>query len=162
VQCKTRSVWQIHCSLVSMSPTTESGPRRVGAVIYLKKEHLDEYKRIHAAVWPDVLAQIKDSNIADCEFFCTSLGHCEAMSEVSADLLDSIFLLEEPRPMLFASYKYVGDDWDADMKRMAANPKVKEWWTVTDSMQESQVPGATGSADGPGWWTMLEEVFYEP
>lgn len=46
------------------------------------------------------------------------------------------------------------------MARMAANPKVQEWWQMTDKMQESPVPGATGSKDGPGWWKMAEEVFY--
>jgi hypothetical protein len=30
---------------------------------------------------------------------------------------------------------------------------------LTDGMQESFVPGATGSASGPGWWTPAEEVF---
>jgi len=30
---------------------------------------------------------------------------------------------------------------------------------MTDGMQESYVPGATGSASGPGWWTNCEEVF---
>jgi L-rhamnose mutarotase len=64
--------------------------------------------------------------------------------------------------MLFATYKYVGTDWEGDQKRMAANPKVREWWQMTDSMQESAVPGAIGSAEGPGWWTEMEEVFYTP
>lgn len=43
---------------------------------------------------------------------------------------------------------------------MAANPKVQEWWQMTDGMQESPVAGATGSASGPGWWGQTEEVFY--
>lgn len=30
---------------------------------------------------------------------------------------------------------------------------------MTDGMQESYVPGATGSESGPGWWTNCEEVF---
>jgi hypothetical protein len=30
---------------------------------------------------------------------------------------------------------------------------------MTDGMQESFVPGATGSASGPGWWVEAEEVF---
>jgi hypothetical protein len=30
---------------------------------------------------------------------------------------------------------------------------------MTDGMQESFVPGATGSESGPGWWTSAEEVF---
>lgn len=66
----------------------------------------------------------------------------------------------EPRPTLFASFKYVGYAFDEDMARMAANPKVQEWWRMTDGMQESPVAGATGSASGPGWWGQTEEVFY--
>lgn len=49
------------------------------------------------------------------------------------------------------------------MKRMAENPKVQEWWKMTDSMQESLIEGALGSASGaPGWWKPVEEVFYNP
>lgn len=73
---------------------------------------------------------------------------------------DSIFLSLSPRPTLFASFKYVGNAFDEDMQRMAANPKVQEWWKMTDRMQESPVEGAVGSASGPGWWGQTEEVFY--
>lgn len=27
-------------------------------------------------------------------------------------------------------------------------------------LQESPIPGAVGSAEGPGWWKVLDEVFY--
>ena len=46
--------------------TTNQGPRRVGQWLYLRPESIDEYKKCHAAVWPQVLEQIKDSNIRDC------------------------------------------------------------------------------------------------
>jgi L-rhamnose mutarotase len=42
------------------------GPRHVGQFLYLRPECIDEYKKCHAAVWPEVLEQIKDSNIIDC------------------------------------------------------------------------------------------------
>jgi L-rhamnose mutarotase len=71
---------------------------------------------------------------------------------------DSIHLTMHPRPTLFANFKYVGEDYEADMKKMASNEKVREWWQVTDHMQESPVAGAKGSAHGP-WWEVLEEVF---
>ena len=44
------------------------------------------------------------------------------------------------------------------MRRMRENLEVRRWWEMTDGMQESQVPGATGSKDGE-WWTPFEEVF---
>lgn len=51
------------------------------------------------------------------------------------------------------------------MERMRENPKVKEWWTMTDSWQESMNEGATKSdveADAVGWWRPVEEVFFTP
>lgn len=65
-----------------------------------------------------------------------------------------------PRPTLFSSFKYSGSDWDKDMADMQANSVVQDWWKVTDGMQESLVPGAMGSARGPGWWLEGKEVFY--
>lgn len=50
-----------------MTSTTPQGPRRIGQWLYLKAESIDAYKECHAAVWPEVLEQIKDSNISDCE-----------------------------------------------------------------------------------------------
>ena len=64
---------------------------------------------------------------------------------------------------MFAHFKYVGSDYDADMALMRANPKVREWWKMTDSLQESLIPGAKSSESGdPAWWKPLEEVFYQP
>jgi L-rhamnose mutarotase len=45
---------------------TDQGPRRIGQWLYLKPEKIEEYKKCHAQVWPEVLEQIKDSNIKDC------------------------------------------------------------------------------------------------
>ena len=49
------------------------------------------------------------------------------------DMTDSIFFDNERT--LFATFKYVGEDFDGDMQRMKANPKVREWWALTDGMQ---------------------------
>ena len=48
---------------------------------------------------------------------------------------------------------------------MRANPKVQEWWQLTDRMQVSFVEGATssygeGGSGEPSWWKGVEEVFY--
>jgi L-rhamnose mutarotase len=46
---------------------------------------------------------------------------------------------------------------------MAANPKVQEWWRMTDKMQRSPVEGAKGSLaaneGSPSWWGPMQEVF---
>ncbi|KAJ8111563.1 hypothetical protein ONZ43_g5592 [Nemania bipapillata] len=79
-----------------------------------------------------------------------------------SSLLDSIF--HDPGTgILFASFKYVGFDYAGDMERMRENPKVREWWAMTDGFQESLVPGAKNSESGdPAWWQEVEEVFYTP
>lgn len=48
------------------------------------------------------------------------------------------------------------------MEMMRDNPKVREWWKMTDGWQESLVEGAKDSESGePSWWQPLEEVFYQ-
>ena len=42
--------------------------RRFAQIIKLKPECVQQYKDVHAAVWPEVLKQIKASNIEDCRF----------------------------------------------------------------------------------------------
>lgn len=105
----------------------------------LKPEYYDKYKEVHAAVWPEVLRQIKACNIVDYSIFHDSHSN-----------------------ILFATFKYVGYDYAGDMERMRENPKVREWWKMTDEFQESLVPGAKSSEDGePSWWKPIEEVFYQ-
>ncbi|KAH0611515.1 uncharacterized protein H6S33_010780 [Morchella sextelata] len=122
-----------------MSTSTSTNPpvRRFGQYVRLRPSALKEYKEIHAAVWPDVLKQIQECNIRDYSIFYDDATH-----------------------ILFATFKYVGTDYEADMKKMAANEKVREWWDVTDQMQESPIEGAVSSKEGPGWWKATEEVFY--
>lgn len=74
---------------------------------------------------------------------------------------DSIFY-DDHTHILFATFKYVGYDYAGDMERMRENPKVLEWWKMTDKFQESFVPGAKSSEAGePAWWKPVEEVFYQ-
>lgn len=42
--------------------------RRIAQIVKLKPEFLEEYKKVHAHVWPEVLKQIKQCNIEDCTF----------------------------------------------------------------------------------------------
>lgn len=86
------------------------------------------------------------------------------MKEVTVSLrrADSIFY-DNKNSILFASFKYVGKDWDADMARMADNATVQEWWQMTDKMQRSPNDGAKGSYEAsqgaPDWWSPMVEVF---
>ncbi|KAI9730033.1 MAG: hypothetical protein M1818_008302 [Claussenomyces sp. TS43310] len=112
--------------------------RRVAQIVRLRPECVAQYKECHARVWPEVLLQIKESNIEDYSIFHDDLSHT-----------------------LFASFRYIGSDYAGDMEKMRQNEKVREWWRMTDSYQKSYVPGAKDSESGePAWWKGLEEVFY--
>ena len=103
---------------------------RHGSVINVKPEALDEYIRIHAAVWPEVLATIHACNIRNY----------------------SIYLKDG---YLFSYFEYTGSDFQADMRKMAADPKTREWWKLTDPMQEPLPTRKEGE-----WWAAMDEVFH--
>jgi len=103
---------------------------RHGQLIRVRPERLAEYKRYHAAVWPEVLATIRACNIRNYTIFFKD-------------------------GLLFAYFEYLGQDFAADMAKMAADPKTQEWWKVMNPMQDP-VPGR---AEGD-WWAKMEEVFH--
>ena len=104
--------------------------KRYGQLIGVKPAELEEYKRYHAAVWPEILDMIRQCNIRNY----------------------SIFLKDH---MLFAYFEYIGDDFDADMAKMAADPKTQEWWDIMMPMQQPIATRAEGE-----WWASMEEVFH--
>jgi L-rhamnose mutarotase len=103
---------------------------RHGQVIGVKPEKLEEYKRYHANVWPEIAQKIKECNIQNYTIF-----HKDGQ--------------------LFAYMEYVGDDFEADMAKMAADPKTQEWWSI---MKPMQVP-VENRKEGE-WWAEMEEVFH--
>ncbi len=108
--------------------------KRVAQLIRLKPEAYEDYKRIHADVWAEVLATIHAANIRNYSIF-----HWDGI--------------------LIAYFEYVGSDFDADMARIADDPKTREWWQLTDPMQQPLVGNSSGSIEG-NWWLPVEEVFH--
>lgn len=106
--------------------------QRIGMVIGVKPDKITQYKRLHADVWPDVLAMISACNIRNYSIF-----------------------LKEPENLLFSFFEYHGSDYAADMAKMAADPKTQEWWAVC---MPCQAPLETRE-DGE-WWASMEEVFF--
>jgi L-rhamnose mutarotase len=104
--------------------------QRYGMVIRVKPEKLEEYKRLHAAVWPGVLDLIRQCNIRNY----------------------SIYFKDG---FLFSYFEYIGIDFQADMAKMAADPTTQAWWKVTDPCQEPLPTRAEGE-----WWAKMEEVFH--
>lgn len=104
--------------------------KRYGMVIRVRPERFDEYRRLHAAVWPDVLRKLAECNIRNY-----SIYHKDGL--------------------LFSYFEYVGDDFAADMVRMAADPLTQQWWAVCKPCQEPLPTRAPGE-----WWADMEEVFH--
>ena len=109
--------------------------QRYGWVIGLRTEKLEEYKRLHAATWPGVLRMIKDCHIQNFSIH---------EREIDGKLY------------LFAYLEYTGKDFDADMKRMAADPETVRWWKETDPCQ-SPLPGAAAKGK---IWSDAKEVYF--
>lgn len=42
--------------------------KRIAQIVHLKPSAVAAYKECHANVWPEVLKQIEDCHIVDCEF----------------------------------------------------------------------------------------------
>jgi L-rhamnose mutarotase len=57
--------------------------------------------------------------------------------------------------LLFAYYEYVGTDYDADMAKMAADPRTQEWWAIMKPMQKPLDTRAPGE-----WWAEMQEIFH--
>ncbi|HOW65413.1 MAG TPA: L-rhamnose mutarotase [Candidatus Paceibacterota bacterium] len=109
--------------------------KRYGMVIGLRAEKLEEYKRLHAAVWPDVLPMIQECHIRNYSIYLRQL--------------------DDGRHYLFSYFEYVGTDFAADMARMAADPTTQKWWAVCKPCQQ---PLEGRNADE--WWAGMEEVFH--
>jgi L-rhamnose mutarotase len=104
--------------------------KRYGQLIELRLEAKESYVRYHARVWPEVLKTIHECNIRNY----------------------SIFLKDNT---LFGYFEYVGDDFQADMQKMAADPKTREWWAIMKPMQKSVPTRAEGE-----WRANMAEVFH--
>jgi len=103
---------------------------RYASVIGMKPENRAEYERLHADVWPDVLAMIHECNIRNY----------------------SIYRYGE---LLISYFEYIGSDFDADMAKMAADPMTQKWWDVCKPLQSPVADRADGE-----WWAAIPEVFH--
>lgn len=107
--------------------------QRFGSVVGLRPEREAHYRKLHADVWPGVLAQIRRSNIQNYSIYVTEL---------------------EGKRYLFSYFEYTGDDFAADMRKMAEDATTQEWWRETAPCQiplPNRKPGEQ--------WTSMEMVF---
>lgn len=106
---------------------------RVCFHLKVRAERLEEYRRVHAKVWPDMLAALREAGIRNY----------------------SIFLWKDAERWGLSPGHEFGflecDDWATVRRRLAANPVVGRWEQEMSAYLETPV-GPTG----PG---LLEEIF---
>lgn len=101
--------------------------KRIAMVIGLKPEMEAEYRGLHADPFPGVLAALRAANVRNYSIFLKGTT-------------------------LFGYLEYAGEDYAADMARVAADPETRRWWSFTDPCQTPLEDGA--------WWAEMEEVFH--
>ena len=104
--------------------------KRYGMVIKIKPEKLEEYKKLHADIWPGVLNIIRKCNIRNY-----SIYHKDNY--------------------LFSYFEYTGHDFEADMEKMAADPVTQKWWNVCKPCHKPLATREKGE-----WWADMEELFH--
>ena len=109
--------------------------QRYGMVLEVKADKLQEYKRLHAAVWPGVLKMIAECHIRNYSIY---------LGELTAG-----------RFYLFSYFEYHGTDFAADMAKMAADQTTQRWWALCKPCQQPIPTRAEGE-----WWAAMEEVFH--
>jgi L-rhamnose mutarotase len=117
-------------------PAAEQKPvKRVGSVVGVNRETLDQYVILHKYVWPEVLNRIRESGIRNYSIY---LGE-----------------LDDGKLYLFSYFEYVGDNFDEDMKSIGNDPVTREWWKLTDPLQNRIKNTPTGDQ-----WKAMTEVFH--
>lgn len=99
-------------------------------MINVRPENFEKYAALHADPWPEVNSMIKECNISNY-----SIYHYNGT--------------------LFAYFEYSGDDYEADMAKMAADPKTQEWWSLCKPCQEPVADAAEGE-----WWKDIRELYH--
>ena len=108
---------------------------RYAWVTGLKPEKAAYYEALHAHPWPAVNQRLKDCHIQNFSIH---------EREINGQLY------------LFAYLEYTGTNFDADMKRMGADPETQRWWKETDPCQ-SPLPDAVARAK---IWADMKEVYH--
>jgi len=105
--------------------------QRFGQLIGVRAEDLEKYTEYHKEIWPEIARKITECNIQNY-----SIYHFQGQ--------------------LFSYFEYIGNDFDGDMAKMAADKKTQEWWDIMKPMQQP----VEGRADGE-WWATMKEVFHQ-
>ena len=105
--------------------------------IELRPEMEEEYRRLHANVWPEVVAAIKKANIRNFKIFLTEI---------------------EGKKYLIKFFEYTGDHAQKDFASIAEDPTTRaKWWPLTDVCQKR----LAGTPEGEQW-KPIEMIMHLP
>ncbi len=104
--------------------------QRFASVIKVAPGREQEYRDLHAQVWPDVLAALQRAHVSNY----------------------SIFLRDR---YLFSYLEYEGENFAADMEAVAGDAATQRWWKLTEQCQQPLATAAEGE-----WWAPAEELFH--
>lgn len=125
------------CLILAVGCATRRPVERHAWITGLKPEKAAYYRELHAHPWPSVNRMLKACHIRNFSIHEREI---------------------DGRLYLFAYLEYTGKDFEADMKRMAADPETQRWWKETDPCQ-SPLPDAAARGK---IWSDLEELYYLP
>ncbi len=112
----------------------EKEVKRVGMVIKIHEDNIEEYKKLHAPDNPGVRDLLSKYNMHNFSIFLQKS--------------------DDGNYYEFGYYEYDGEDFEADMAKLAKEPRNIEWLKVCDPMQ---VP-----LKGHDGWAEMEQVYYNP
>ena len=105
--------------------------KRVGMVIGIRPDKIGQYKALHADTNPGVRDLLNKYHMHNFSIYLHKIGG---------------------RYYEFGYYEYTGDDYEADMAKLDAEPRTKEWLSVCDPLQ---IP-----LKGYKSWAQMEEVYH--
>ena len=108
--------------------------KRVGMMIGLRDERAGDYRALHADSNPGVRDLLQKYNIHNFTIFARRL--------------------DDGREYLFGYYEYTGEDYDADMAALAAEPRNEAWLELCDPCQRP--------LEGETSWALMERVYHNP
>ena len=118
-------------------PDPINGVRRLTSVIELRPEKEQQYRQLHAEVWPEVVKAIKKSHIRNYSISVARIGG---------------------RSFLFSYMEYTGDNLEVDFSAMADDATTRDkWWPLTDACQSV----IEGTPEGSQWMP-LERLMLIP
>ncbi len=120
------------CSASRKEDKLSKDVKRVGMVIKIKPEFIEEYKAAHSESNAGVRDLLIKANMRNFSIFLQQL--------------------DDGNWYEFGYYEYTGDDFEADMAILDKHPRNIEWLKICDPMQ---VP-----LDGYKGWAEMEQVYF--